>query len=544
MIQYLLQATVLMAIFYVPFTLLYRNETFFRYNRLYLLVSIVVALLAPLSPQWITISEAPAAMVYLETLTVGSDIVVTPAVVEQTGARMDVADVMLIVYAVVAIFFLIRIGVGVAQIVRMYQRGSKERIQGLLVVTDHSVAEPFSFFGWIFLPHDVRYSKEQFDPVFEHESRHVRSMHSVDTVMVEILCALFWINPLIYVYRRALKTVHEYEADNFIEDDNIIEYSQLLISRSQSGLRLALTNQFFQSQLKSRIMMMMKQRSNTINKWKYLLAAPVLVLSLALFSFKTSPGSSVVNSTSVTVTVGEVDEMPRFPGCEEASDKQMCSNKKLIAYIVDNMQYPADAKNAGIEGKVFVKFTVESDGSISDVKAVKGVGYGCDDEAVRVVRSMNKMDEKWVPGIKDGKAVAVEMTLPFTFALPAEGSQGEVFKTVDEMPRFPGCEHVELMDQRSQCAQTKMIEYVFQNLKYPADAKDKKIEGRVIAQFVVEPNGLVSAVKVVKGLYPSCDAEVIRVLETMNEMDQKWVPGKQDGKAVKVQYTLPVQFAL
>ena len=546
MIQYLLQASVLMAICYLPFAILYRNETFFKYNRAYLLIALGVSLLAPLTPRWITIAEAPEAVIYLASLTASPEIVVTADAPVQTARGITLGELALLSYLLVVAFFLIRIIVGVAQIVRMYVRGRKETVDGVTVVTADYITEPFSFFKWIFLPHDIRDNPKEFRPVFEHESRHVRSMHSFDTVLLEALCALFWINPLMYIYRRALKTVHEYEADNFVNDNNIIEYSQLLISRSQSGLRLALTNQFFQSQLKSRIMMMMKQRSSAINKWKYLLAAPIMVLALALFSFKTGPELPAATMSAHVHPAGEVDQMPLFPGCKDAADEQACSNKRMIEYIVKNMKYPDEARKAGIEGKVIVSFTVESDGSIVGVDAVKGIGYGCDEEAVRVVKSMNEMDARWTPGMKDGKAVAVELTLPFTFALPKEkaANDGQVYKTVDEMPRFPGCEYVEIEDQRDMCAQKKMLEYIFKQMKYPADARDKSVQGRVVVQFIIEPNGLVSSVKVLKPLYPSCDAEVIRVIETMNTMDQKWIPGKQDGNAVRVSYTMPVQFKL
>ena len=118
-------------------------------------------------------------------------------------------------------------------------------------------------------------------------------------------------------------------------------------------------------------------------------------------------------------TLDNVDELPLFPGCEKfIGDKQKCSNGKLIAYISQNLNYPKEAKEAGIEGSVLSEFTIDVDGSLKDIKIIKSLGYGCDEEVLRVIETMNKMTQKWVPGKHDGKFVAVQLKLPFSFKLP------------------------------------------------------------------------------------------------------------------------------
>ena len=98
-----------------------------------------------------------------------------------------------------------------------------------------------------------------------------------------------------------------------------------------------------------------------------------------------------------------VDEMPEFPG----------GDKSLVQFIADNTKYPAEAKEKGIKGRVFVNFIVEPDGSISDIKVLRGIGGGCDEEAVRVVESM----PKWKPGMQNGEAVRVSYNVPVNFKL-------------------------------------------------------------------------------------------------------------------------------
>ena len=98
-----------------------------------------------------------------------------------------------------------------------------------------------------------------------------------------------------------------------------------------------------------------------------------------------------------------VEQMPEFPGGEEA----------MMQYIAEQVKYPAEAKKAGAYGRVFIGFIVEPDGSLSDIKVLRGMGYGCDEEALRVVKSM----PKWQPGMHRGKAVRVQYLVPVNFKL-------------------------------------------------------------------------------------------------------------------------------
>ena len=103
----------------------------------------------------------------------------------------------------------------------------------------------------------------------------------------------------------------------------------------------------------------------------------------------------------------------------------------------------------------------------------------------------------------------------------------EVFDVVEQMPEYPG-------------GMQAFIEYLQQNVKYPVDAEKQKVEGKVLATFVVETDGSISDVEVVRPVFPSLDAEAVRVLSGM----PKWIPGKQSGKVVRVKYTVPISFHL
>lgn len=112
-----------------------------------------------------------------------------------------------------------------------------------------------------------------------------------------------------------------------------------------------------------------------------------------------------------------VEEMPRFPGCEEIglskSEKKLCAEKELLIFLGSHLRYPTVAKEFGYEGRVIIRFIIEKDGSISNMKILRDIGGGCGDEAVRVIKSM----PNWLPGKQRGNPVRVQFNLPIQFQL-------------------------------------------------------------------------------------------------------------------------------
>jgi TonB family protein len=121
----------------------------------------------------------------------------------------------------------------------------------------------------------------------------------------------------------------------------------------------------------------------------------------------------------------------------------------------------------------------------------------------------------------------------------------EVFKVVEEMPRFPGCEEQDLSDyEKRQCAQRKLLEFIYEEITYPEEARKNEVSGMVVVQFIVEKDGSVSNVQAVRDVGSGCGAEAVRVVELMNERGIQWIPGKHHGENVRVQFNLPVSFKL
>ena len=224
-----------------------------------------------------------------------------------------------------------------------------------------------------------------------------------------------------------------------------------------------------------------------------------------------------------------VENMPEFPNGGMTA---------LMKYLSDNIRYPEAAHKAGIQGRVTVQFVVGKDGSIGNVSILRGVNADLDAEAIRVISSM----PKWKPGTQKGEPVKVKYTVPVMFRLAPEPVEkidettvvgyhtpvaGEVYDVVDKMPEFPG-------------GMTGLMQYLSKNIRYPAEAQTKGIQGRVTVAVIINTEGKAVNASIVRSVDPSLDAEALRVASTMPD----WVPGTKDGKPVNVKYTFPVTFRL
>src|SRR5690606_29900567 len=121
----------------------------------------------------------------------------------------------------------------------------------------------------------------------------------------------------------------------------------------------------------------------------------------------------------------------------------------------------------------------------------------------------------------------------------------EIFRVVEEMPRFPGCEDMaSTQEEKRICAERALYEFIHTHLNYPAEARDNNIQGNVVVQFVVNTGGTVQDITILRDIGAGTGEEVVRVVNLMNTMNIRWIPGKQRGRPVRVIYILPVRFSL
>jgi TonB family protein len=280
-----------------------------------------------------------------------------------------------------------------------------------------------------------------------------------------------------------------------------------------------------------------------------------------------------------TVIYKEFDIPPIFAGCESIDrnthERLVCSSELLHNYIYDNLLYPGIAKQAKTQGIVVVNFVIEPDGSISNCKAVNFISPECNQEAMRLARSM----PAWLPAEVKGTKLRSEASIAVRFKLLQDGTvyrppfvapkksppsappiveekkkleqpiigkqksiEGEIFKVVETLPFFPGCEDVpiEKATKKKRCSDEFMIDFIYTRLEYPEDAKASNIEGTVYIKFIVEKDGNIANIEVVRDIGGGCGAEAVRVVSEMPD----WEPARQNGKIVNVQFNLPVKFKL
>jgi len=142
----------------------------------------------------------------------------------------------------------------------------------------------------------------------------------------------------------------------------------------------------------------------------------------------------------------------------------------------------------------------------------------------------------------DSMMVATKMDAP---EIIREDEEEEVIIFAEQMPRFPGCEEIDgNKDDKKKCADMKLLEFIYKNLKYPAIARENGVEGMAVLQFVVSETGEVTDAKIARDPGAGCGEAALKVVKGMNNLPEKWTPGKQRGRPVKVLYTLPVKFKL
>ena len=263
-------------------------------------------------------------------------------------------------------------------------------------------------------------------------------------------------------------------------------------------------------------------------------------MAIAEVETKTMQIAAVEAANSENKTVSEQDEeihlyarvavKPLFNGGD--------AEKEFREYAQSKVVYPAEAKEKRITGRVFIEFTIDKDGSLTNVKVVRGVDPLLDAEALRIIRS----SPKWTPGKHGGKEVKVLYTFPFYFQLTEPTSTNTETKTVSE-----GDEEIHLYARvavkplfNGGDAEKGFREWVMSNTVYPAEAKENGITGRVFIEFTIDKDGSVTDVKLMRGVDPLLDAEALRVIRS----SPKWTPGKHGGKLVKVKYTFPLYFQL
>ena len=600
---YLLKVNVAFVLFYAFYRLFFYKDTFFKLRRAILLAFFGLALFYPLLniQDWVRQQEPIADVIYMYSAMLPEATAKADAAASVDWYGWLLGSLGFIYWGIVA-FLCGRCLVQLSSILWLAHTSERVVIHETPVYALRKAAGPFSFFRMVFL-HPESHSDKETDEILTHECTHVSQWHSIDVILSEMMCMACWFNPFVWLLKREVRHNLEYLADNTViqsgYDSKSYQYHLLGLAHHQSVTTLY--NSFNVLHLKNRIMMMNKKRSPGIVRTKYLIFIPLVGILMLLSNIEAVArltvrlaneatvsnamvtatgilvdetgqpliGASVVvkggkertitdrkgafslevpanailrcsyqgresqevlaadmtNNTHLSLSSKSremneqvftvVEKMPSFPG----------GDAELLKYIATNIKYPKESQDNGEQGRVICSFIVGRDGSVNNPEVLRGVTPLLNEEAVRVINTM----PRWNPGMQRGKAVAVKYTVPITFRLksPVEEAKEETLTVVDVMPQYPGGDR-------------ELLKFIAQSIKYPTDAQEAGVQGRVICSFVVDKKGNIVEPKIIRGIDPSLDAEALRVIGMM----PRWTPGRQDGKAVRVLYTVPITFRL
>jgi TonB family protein len=420
-LTYLWEGSICLTLTVGFYKVFFEKLTFFQWNRFMLLILLVAAALIPVLTFDLASSVAVFPEVLLPVFWVGGQIEQASIV---SSRSFSWQEILFLAYLIGVIIASSKFVWGTLKLWIQLKSASFQVYNGNKLVI-HPRFEPASFFGYIMLP--------RFDPsdadhqlILLHESVHCSQKHTWDLVLVQLLKVFFWFNPFIFMYERLIREVHEFQADHFVTRfHSELAYSKLLLRLVTKSNSNQLVHSFNQFQTKKRIIMMTQTNTKPIQKARFILALPLLALFIAVFSCESSanskgefPESVDIPNTStqsasdtVSVTLGKdgnqvfdlVEILPSPAGGMEG----------WMKYLAESIQYPEEATKQGIEGTVIMTFIINSDGSISDVETLRGVGGGCDEEAMRVIENA----PNWTPAQQGGKPVNCRMRLPVKFKL-------------------------------------------------------------------------------------------------------------------------------
>jgi len=417
--QYLMLVNIYLLLFYGFYVLLLSRETFFQLNRIYLVTAALFSFFIPLiQSDWVKNLFITQKVQY----TIYSSPVMFYSFKPIQDTQLTIGELLVIVY--------------LAGITVLLARLAWQLIVLNKIINTPQSSVAYSFFKKIRLGDD----NKNHSVIAVHENVHAKQWHSADVLIIEAVMIINWFNPIVYLYRFAIKHIHEFIADRqaIKSGTDKADYALLLLSQTFNTPAHNLVNPFFnKSLLKQRIMMLQKNKSHRVALVKYGLSVPLFILMLILSSatvnnsktiklfsrkveriFLTPAGETIgvknsirpfngtviaqkgansaekgpdggklvpVNAQDTTVkdttpkkddkVFTAVEHVPGFPGGIEA----------FFQFLAKNIKYPAAARENKVQGRVIISFVIEKDGSLTNVHVTRGIGYGAEEDAVRII---------------------------------------------------------------------------------------------------------------------------------------------------------------
>ncbi|MFD2563714.1 M56 family metallopeptidase [Aquimarina rubra] len=478
MIHYILQIIGFQLLFLITYDLFLKKETFFNWNRAYLLITPILSFLLPLIRLDIIRHNIPSQynIQLPEVLITNSPMQVhlLPEVVIGSESSMSHYISLIPIFGylwylgIAASLFLF--AYKIFKIFKLKKSGTKINAKNITLISLPNTTTAFSFFNTIYIGSNLSEVKKT--NVLLHEKIHVREYHSLDLVFFEILRILFWFNPLVYIYQNRMAMLQEYIADaKAIAETSKKEYYQDLLSQVFQTEKISFINTFFNhSLIKNRLVMLQKSKSKKIFQLKYLLLVPVVSMMLV------------------------------YTSCTEDANAQLGNDSSTIS----------KSQSTILNNIAELKESIAAKGEMTEEerKALKGL---------LLLTTENGFSE---PFFQD---VVADAEIPFG--------------VIEKVPVYEGCEGM-TQEATKKCFSQKIAQHIGQEFNTKI-GEDIGFDGRqkILAKFKINNSGDVVNIQV-RGPHPELEKEALRVLNTLPKMK----PGIQDGVPVNVMYSLPIVF--
>ena len=515
---YDLKVAVLIIVFYMFYRLLLSRETFHRVNRVVLLLTAVASFVLPLCVitmhETVTIQAVPEVSI--------GDVQMTVAEEPATPLWQIALPILYIIGVAATLGHTL---LSVWKVMRLIRQSEQypEPDGTIVCVTGNADVAPFSWMHYIVMNRGDYEARDA--AILAHERGHIRLRHSWDVLLVDLLTALQWFNPAMWMLRQDLRAIHEYEADGAVlsQGINARQYQYLLISKATSIGGYSVANGISHSTLKNRIHMMTNKKTRSSHLLKLLALVPIIGTALALNArtvtdyvydgpqkkqiIKKGKANAKINAD----TVNEIVVVEYAPKTEaKAADSEPFTVRGIVR---DEAGQPVIGAAILIDGSKY--------GTVTDMNGAFGIK----------VKDGDNLNISYVgmetARLTVSKPFATENKYLVTMRNESSGDGSKPFDVVEQMPQFPG-------------GPAALMEFLSKNVKYPQEAYKNGIQGRVIVTFVINKDGSISDAKVVKSVDPQLDEEALRVVHSM----PNWIPGRQNGEPVNVKYTVPITFKL
>lgn len=376
---YLLKVSALMGIFYLAYLLFLRKETFFNSNRWFLLAGLITSMVMPFITYTKVIWVDPAPVYDY------SEIPQTYVPVQETGFEINWFMVMAILYGVGIAVFLIKFLIDCYAIKQLLKDPKAIKRSDFYMIDTDKVQSPFSFFNYIVYNSSV-FKEDELENILQHEQVHSAQKHSWDMMIAQIFCIAFWINPIVWLYKKAIAQNLEFIADAEATKniDDIKSYQKTLLKVTMQSQCIAITNPFYQSLIKKRIVMLNSNQSNKRNSWKYFVVLPLLAFFMFQFQMK---------------VLAQEKSLPRIENRQESLN--------VVSMVIDKNSSDAEIKKdiqtikkeSGVTLKVS-KVKRNSNGEITAIKVDykdkdgrKGTTQVASDEPIQPIHFFKETDQ-------------------------------------------------------------------------------------------------------------------------------------------------------